>query len=85
MRVSLSFVIIPLLIISCVGKSEPSPKINFQRLKLEETGIEFNNKLHYNEDFNIFLYRSFYNGAGVGMGDFNNDGLQDIFFCGFQV
>jgi len=85
MRVSLSFVIIPLLIISCVGKSEPSPKINFQRLKLEETGIEFNNKLHYNEDFNIFLYRSFYNGAGVGMGDFNNDGLQDIFFCGNQV
>ena len=26
-----------------------------------------------------------YNGSGVGIGDFNNDGLPDIFFCGSMV
>ncbi|HET9747460.1 MAG TPA: VCBS repeat-containing protein, partial [Chitinophagaceae bacterium] len=34
--------------------------------------------------FNMFKYMYFYNGAGVGVGDFNNDGLSDVFFSANQ-
>jgi enediyne biosynthesis protein E4 len=32
----------------------------------------------------MFKYMYFYNGAGVGAGDFNNDGLTDLFFASNQ-
>ncbi|MBS1976807.1 MAG: CRTAC1 family protein, partial [Bacteroidetes bacterium] len=57
----------------------------FTRIPSAKTGITFTNNLSYSEEFNVYTYRSFYNGAGVGLGDVNNDGLVDIFFCGNQV
>ncbi|HQQ84083.1 MAG TPA: CRTAC1 family protein, partial [Cyclobacteriaceae bacterium] len=51
----------------------------------DSTGVGFANNLTYSEEFNVYTYRSFYNGAGVGIGDINNDGLPDLFFCGNQV
>jgi len=45
-----------------------------------DTGIDFQNQVKNREDFNIFNYRNFYNGGGVGVGDLNNDGLVDVFF-----
>ena len=53
----------------------------FEALSAEQTGIQFENKLHPNEQFNMFHYMYYYNGAGVGTGDFNNDGKADIFFA----
>ncbi|MEL6135747.1 MAG: VCBS repeat-containing protein, partial [Bacteroidota bacterium] len=37
------------------------------------------------KELNPYTYRNFYNGAGVGIGDFDNDGLQDLIFTGNQV
>ncbi|MEQ8474162.1 MAG: VCBS repeat-containing protein [Marinoscillum sp.] len=47
-----------------------------------DVGIEFSNTLSYTEEFNPYTYRNFFNGAGVALGDINNDGLLDVFFTG---
>ncbi len=62
-------------------------KSGFKKILSSKSGIHFNNKLAHNiaTKFNLFDYDYFYNGAGVGIEDFNNDGLKDIFFCGNQV
>jgi len=52
--------------------------------KLEDTGIDFENKVVDTKDFNIFTYRNFYNGGGVAVGDINNDGLPDVYFTSNQ-
>ncbi|MGK0364072.1 MAG: hypothetical protein ACI85O_001126 [Saprospiraceae bacterium] len=54
----------------------------FTLLDASETGITFNNSIKDSKQRNILLYANFYGGAGVGVGDFNNDGLQDLFFAG---
>ncbi|WP_442846145.1 VCBS repeat-containing protein [Leeuwenhoekiella sp. H156] len=57
----------------------------FTLLESSKTGIHFNNLLDENTERNILLYDNFYGGAGVGIGDFNRDGLQDIYFAGNLV
>ena len=51
----------------------------FQLIPSEVSGISFLNKITNEKNLNIFLYRNFYNGGGVGIGDINNDGLADIY------
>jgi hypothetical protein len=65
---------------SCRGKEEKSGSPLFTLLSKEQTGVDFVNKLSFDQSFNLFKYIYFYNGSGVGAGDFNNDGLQDLFF-----
>jgi hypothetical protein len=57
----------------------------FSLVPQEHSGLSFNNAVKDNKTENILLYSNFYGGAGVGVGDFNNDGLEDIFFAGNQV
>ena len=57
----------------------------FTLLKPENTGIYFNNKITESDSLNIIDQANIYNGGGVGVGDFNNDGLIDIYFVGNQV
>jgi len=68
---------------SCNDKKEEQPAL-FEALDSGSTGIDFANKLTPTAQFNMFKYMYFYNGAGVGVGDFNNDGLSDIFFSSNQ-
>ena len=68
---------------SCNDKKEEQPAL-FEALEARSTGIDFANKLTPTAHFNMFKYMYFYNGAGVGVGDFNNDGLSDIFFSSNQ-
>jgi hypothetical protein len=46
----------------------------------DETQIYFENALHETDTFNAIFYEYYYNGAGLAIGDVNNDGLSDIFF-----
>ncbi len=64
--------------------SSPSGK-RFTLLPATKTGVAFRNDLSYTDTFNCYVFRNFYNGGGVGVGDLNGDGLQDLFFCGNQV
>jgi enediyne biosynthesis protein E4 len=84
-RQVLIFLII-FVFLSCqktVPKEQGNPV--FKLLESTETGIQFANNLDVNLDFNIFKYMYYYNGSGVGVGDFNGDGLEDIFFTGNRV
>ena len=69
-----------LLLWSCDNKSK-----RFELMKPNVTGVLFSNELSYTEAFNPYTYRNFYNGAGVALGDINNDGLIDIYFTGNLV
>src|SRR6476620_1738119 len=52
----------------------------FTLLDAKETGITFQNTLTEGLNTNILMYEYFYNGGGVAAGDFNNDGLVDLYF-----
>ena len=55
----------------------------FTLLPASKTHADFINHLDYETQlknkFNIYTFRNFYNGAGVALGDVNNDELIDIF------
>lgn len=74
------FVCLCAIICACKQK-EPL----FQLLPASQTGITFNNEINENDSINVIDFDYIYNGAGVGVGDFNNDGLIDLFFSGNQV
>ena len=56
----------------------------FETLSSTDTGIQFENKLTESEADNILAYEYFYNGGGLGAGDFDNDGLVDLYFSANQ-
>jgi hypothetical protein len=68
------------LVVSC-KRSGPL----FQLIPSDRTHIHFTNRIVENDTINPFDVPNMYNGGGVGIGDFNNDGLPDIYFTGNQV
>ncbi len=75
-----TFIVLCFLIGSC-RRHEPM----FQLIPSDHSNIHFSNHLVENDTVNPFDVPNMYNGGGVGIGDFNNDGLLDIFFTGNQV
>jgi hypothetical protein len=53
----------------------------FTPLSFAQTGINFTNTL---SEYSIATNRVLANGSGVAVGDYDNDGLPDIFFCGLE-
>ena len=82
MRKIYFFIILIFYLFSCSLNREDTL---FELLPISKTNIYFENNLEYTEELNPYTYRNFYNGGGVGIGDFNNDSLQDIFFTGNLV
>ena len=57
----------------------------FENIPSSHSGIHFVNKLTENDSINPLVITNIYNGGGTGIGDFNNDGLPDIYFTGNMV
>ena len=57
----------------------------FKFISPEQSRITFNNTLIENDPLSILDNEFFYNGAGVALGDLNNDGLLDVFFTANQA
>ena len=82
------FLVYLLLVALNLGCSEQESERDvtlFTEMPGDSTGINFINKLSFDENFNVYTYRNFYNVGGVALGDINNDGLIDIYFTGNQV
>lgn len=54
----------------------------FKQIPSEDSGITFRNDITESDSLNVLNYEYLYNGGGVAIGDFNRDGLQDIYFTG---
>lgn len=75
--------ILPPVIVFLLVLSGCLPDSNlFQLVDPDKSGIHFSNTLIENDTLNAIKFEYLYNGAGVGVADFNNDGLVDIFFAG---
>ncbi len=76
------------LIISCKEKNGSIKVLNshqekstlFEIVPASESGINFTDDFTETPELNGFNYINFNNGSGVAVADFNNDGLQDIYF-----
>lgn len=83
-KINYWFILIILFSIPFFGVSQEKEK-RFTLLSSSYTGVHFNNSIKDSKEANILLYANFYGGAGVGVGDFNSDGLQDLYFAGNLV
>lgn len=70
-------------ITSCQKKSN-SP-LHFVSISSSQSHIDFSNTLTESDSVNFYTNEYMYIGSGVGVGDFDNDGLQDVIFVGSQV
>ncbi len=70
-----------LLLESCKGEK---PTL-FTLVPATESNVLFSNRIIENDTLNILKEEYVYNGGGVGIGDFNNDGLNDLYFSGNMV
>ena len=73
MRLAIVYVMV-LLFLSCNNKKNGNTLFQL----VENSGINFNNRVEDDSLENSFLFRNFYNGGGVAIGDINSDGLPDV-------
>ncbi|HAS57805.1 MAG TPA: hypothetical protein DCS64_04780, partial [Algoriphagus sp.] len=69
-----------ILLISC-KKSDTL----FELKSPESTGVSFNNEIIETDSFNILTDEYIFNGGGVAIADFDQNGYPDLFFTGNQV
>ncbi|MEQ8518550.1 MAG: VCBS repeat-containing protein [Cytophagales bacterium] len=83
-----SIITIPILLISACETQKATEIIaeksntNFELLDYTQTGVDFANIIQDKPMMNVLMYQYYHNGAGVACGDFDNDGLTDLYFVG---
>ncbi|WNJ17662.1 VCBS repeat-containing protein [Pontibacter sp. G13] len=77
--------VLPILGLAALAGCESAPQTLFQLKSPTETGIDFSNEIIENDTLNILEFEYVYNGGGVGIADFNQDGQLDVVFSGNQV
>ncbi|MPR34530.1 VCBS repeat-containing protein [Salmonirosea aquatica] len=70
---------------ACLVGCRNEPATLFKKIDADDSGVHFINKITPNDSLNAFTLTNFYNGGGVGVGDFNHDSLPDLFFAANQV
>ena len=79
------FIAFFVVFISCTGgQKEKSSKTLFSLIDSNQSNIHFSNVVKEDLYFNFLNYAYIYNGAGVAVGDINNDGLEDLYFTSNQ-
>jgi hypothetical protein len=80
LRCLICVLVFPIILLSC-----KQDKNLFRKIDPAESGITFNNQIIENDTVNVIDLENVYNGGGIAAGDFNNDGLQDLYFTGNLV
>ena len=83
-KLTMLFKIMMVMLLMQACSDSPPGESLFTKLPASHTGVAFANNVVYTEEINPYTFRSFYNGGGTGIGDINNDGLPDLFFCSNQ-
>lgn len=76
--------ILALIIVTGTSSCENKSSL-FTNIPSSKSGIHFNNRILETDSVNVLDFENVYNGGGVGVGDFNNDGLPDLYFSGNLV
>lgn len=80
LRPAISLLLMAIFFAHC--KSAPTV---FERIPSNQSNIHFSNEITENDSINPIDLEFLYNGGGVGVGDFNTDGLPDLYFTGNMV
>ena len=80
----MKFTSLLLMLSALVGCYEDTPTL-FYLVPSIESRVTFSNRIIESDTLNILVEEYIYNGGGVGVGDFNNDGLPDLYFTGNMV
>lgn len=75
-RYTLFVTLLILMLFACTQ----SPDHLFREIPPSRSGVKFVNKVEETDELNILKLEYFYNGGGVAVGDFNRDGLPDLYF-----
>src|SRR5438552_133504 len=76
--------VVSLVLFAGCRQQQKTPPL-FRLLTPDQTGVRFANTITTTDSENVQTDVYVYNGAGVAIGDIDNDGLPDIFFSGNMV
>jgi hypothetical protein len=83
LKIIFLLICVVVIVIACQHTDQNKRSFNntlFRSVPPEKSGIKFRNQLQETDSANSIFYEYYYNGAGLAIGDLNNDGLSDIVF-----